>query len=82
MPVLSITQTNKEADADETLLRISIDAFAPVLLDWLSRGGYNRVEIKANENDFHPDETVTPVSIFLPQYFRSLYFFGNLQCYQ
>jgi hypothetical protein len=63
-----LAQTNKEADTDETMLRVSIDAKAVVLLDWLSRGGYNRVEIKALDHDFHPDETVTPVSLFLPQY--------------
>lgn len=59
---------NTEADADETQLRISIDAKATILLDNLSRGGYNRLEIKALDHDFRPEETVTPLGIFLPQY--------------
>ena len=63
-----LKQTNKAADTDETMLRISMDAKATVLLDWLSRGGYNRVEVKAFDHDFHPQETVTPFGIFLPQY--------------
>lgn len=50
------------------MLRISIDAKAVILLDWFSRGGYNRVETKAFDHDFRPDETTTPVCIFLPKY--------------
>lgn len=59
---------NAQADADEAQLRISIDAKATILLDNLSRGGYNRVEIKALDHDFRPEENVTPLGIFLPQY--------------
>ncbi len=59
---------NVEADANEAQLRKSIDAKATILLDNLSRGGYNRVEIKALDHDFRPEETVTPLGVFLPQY--------------
>ena len=33
----------------------------------LSRGGFNRVEVKALDHDFRPDQKVTPVGVFLPQ---------------
>jgi len=63
-----LAQVYVTADRDETMLRMSIDAKATVLLGLLSRGGYNRVEVKALDHDFRPDKTVTPVGIFLPQY--------------
>jgi hypothetical protein len=63
-----LAQVNAEADADETILRLSVDAKGTVLLGLLSRGGYSRVEVKALDHDYRPDETVTPVGVFLPQY--------------
>lgn len=63
-----VAQVNAAADADDTQLRLSIDAKATVLLGLLSRGGYNRVKVKALDHDFRPEQTVTPVGIFLPQY--------------
>ena len=44
------------------------------MLALLSRGGFNRVEVKALDHDFRPDEKVTPVGVFLPQY-NQLYIF-------
>jgi hypothetical protein len=29
----------------------------------LSRGGFNRIEVKALDHDFRPDEKVTPVGV-------------------
>lgn len=63
-----VAQVNAAADADDTQLRLSLDAKATVLLGLLSRGGYNRVKVKALDHDFRPEQTVTPVGIFLPQY--------------
>lgn len=63
-----VVQVNAAADADDTQLRLSLDAKATVLLGLLSRGGYNRVKVKALDHDFRPEQTVTPVGIFLPQY--------------
>jgi hypothetical protein len=63
-----IAQVNAAADADDTQLRLSLDAKATVLLGLLSRGGYNRVKVKALDHDFRPHQAVTPVGIFLPQY--------------
>ena len=62
-----VAQINAAADADETTLRLSIEAKGTILLALLSRGGYNRVEVKALDHDFRPDQTVTPVGVFLPQ---------------
>jgi len=63
-----LAQVNPEADAAETMLRLSVDAKGTVLLGLLSRGGYSRVEVKALDHDYRPAKKVTPVGIFLPQY--------------
>ena len=59
-------QRNEEADADEQVLRISIDAKATVRVGPFARGGKSRVPTKAADHDFEPAATVTPVGIFLP----------------
>lgn len=63
-----LAQVNAAADGAETQLRLSLDAKATVLLGLLARGGYNRVKVKALDHDFRPQQTVTPVGIFLPHY--------------
>jgi hypothetical protein len=63
-----VAQVNAATDADETQLRLSLDAKASVLLGLLSRGGYNRVKVRALDHDFRPQQTVTPVGIFLAHY--------------
>ncbi len=69
-----LKQVNAETDAAETALRMSVDAKGTVLLALLSRGGFNRLEVKALDHDFRPDEKVTLVGVFLPQY-NELYIF-------
>ena len=69
-----VALVNEAADADETSLRLSVDAKGTILLAMLSRGGYNRVKVKALDHDFRPDQTVTPVGVFLPHY-NELYIF-------
>jgi len=69
-----LAKENAEADADETKLRLSVDAKGSVLLALLSRGGFSRLEVKALDHDFRPDEKVTPVGVFLPQH-NQLYIF-------
>ena len=59
-------QRNEEADADEHMLRISIDAKATVKVGPFARGGKSRVPTKAADHDFGAAATVTPVGIFLP----------------
>lgn len=69
-----VAKVNAETDADKTALRMSVDAKGTVLLALLSRGGFNRLEVKALDHDFRPAEKVTPVGVFLPQY-NELYIF-------
>lgn len=69
-----LAQVNAATDADETALRLSIDAKGTIGLALLSRGGFNRIKIKALDHDFRPANKVTPVGIFLPQY-NQLYIF-------
>ncbi len=59
-------QINEKADADEQVLRISIDAKATVKVGPFARGGKSRVPTKAADHDFQPAATVTPVGILLP----------------
>ncbi len=59
-------QINEEADADEQILRISMDAKATVKVGPFARGGKSRVPTKAADHDFQPTATMTPVGIFLP----------------
>lgn len=53
---------------DKSVLRLSMDAKATVLIGPYSRGGRNRITIKAADHDFAPDAKVTPYCIFLPDY--------------
>ena len=49
-------------------MRISLDAKAPVKLGDFSRGGLNRVVVKALDHDFHGKTSqLTPFGIYLPQ---------------
>jgi transposase len=61
-----VKQINEEADADEQVLRISMDAKATVKVGPFARGGKSRVPTKAADHDFQKASTVTPVGIFLP----------------
>jgi Rhodopirellula transposase DDE domain len=61
-------QLNQAADADESVLRLSWDAKAPVLLGRFARGGLSRVVVKALDHDFASNAPkVTPFGIYLPQ---------------
>lgn len=63
-----LAELNPAADVDETVLRLSIDAKATIPLGLFSRDGYSRLTVKALDHDFRPEQTLTPVGIFLPQY--------------
>jgi transposase len=61
-------KVNPAADADPTVLRISWDAKAPVLLGHFDRGGVSRVVVKAWDHDFQAkNKKVTPFGLYLPQ---------------
>ena len=62
-----LSQVNPKADADETVLRLSLDAKATVNVGDYSRHGKNRVEVNAADHDFHPQAKVTPVGLLLPE---------------
>jgi hypothetical protein len=70
-----VKRINEEADADEQILRISIDAKATVKVGPFARGGKSRVPTKAADHDFQPEATVTPVGIFLPAS-DEIFFYG------
>jgi len=63
-----VNTVNRLADQDETVLRVSMDAKACVKIGAYSRGGTNRVEVKASDHDFKPKQVLTPVGLFLPEY--------------
>jgi len=60
-------KVNESADADESTLRLSLDAKDSIKIGEFCRNGINRVEIKALDHDFHADEKVTPFGIYIPQ---------------
>jgi transposase len=61
-----VKQLNEQADADQEVLRLSMDAKATVKVGPFGRGGKSRVPTKAADHDFEPQATLTPVGIFLP----------------
>jgi hypothetical protein len=63
-----LSQVNAQADADDTVLRMSLDAKASVWVGDYSRGGRSRISVKAADHDFQPDAKLTPFGIFLPHH--------------
>ncbi len=61
-----LATVNPAADADPTILRMSVDAKAHVLLGRFSRGGRSRIPVEALDHDFRTAPTVTPLGVFLP----------------
>lgn len=59
---------NAQADTDESVLRLSMDAKASVKVGEFSRNGVSRVATAALDHDFKPDAQVTPVGILLPRH--------------
>jgi len=54
------------AKMDSSVLRMSLDAKATVILGPFDRGGYNRTGIQAVDHDFKPSGRLTPFGLFLP----------------
>jgi transposase len=61
-----LAQVNAQADADETGLRLSLDAKATIWVGDDSRGGRSRITVKAADHDFQPEAKLTPFGILLP----------------
>ena len=70
---------HKEAEEDETILRVCLDAKATVWMGLFSRRGKTRVVVRAADHDFKPDKKLTPFGIFLPQY-GALYLYFTSCC--
>lgn len=66
---------NARADADTSVLRLSLDAKASVWVGDYSRGGLTRIIVKALDHDFNPEEKMTPFGIYLPQYHEVYLYF-------
>lgn len=65
------------AQEDDTVLRISWDAKATIPIGLFSREGKTRLEVKAWDHDFEPDETLTPFGIFLPNHDQCYLYFTS-----
>lgn len=63
-----LDKLHAEAQANPSILRLSLDAKATVLLGPFSRHGQTRVTVRAVDHDFRPEQTLTPWGIFLPEY--------------
>ncbi len=63
-----LTQLHTAAHADPHTLRLSLDAKATIALGPFFRHGQTRVQVRALDHDFRPNQTVTPWGIFLPEY--------------
>lgn len=70
-----LNQIHQQAREDETVLRLSFDAKATVLIGALSRRGVSRVTVKALDHDFQPESKVTPFGILLPDVGRLFLYF-------
>lgn len=58
-------------------MRLSLDAKATVLIGEYSRGGKNRLVVKAADHDFQPSEKLTPYGILLPDHDRTFLYFTS-----
>src|SRR5659263_661164 len=72
-----LSNIHTSAKNDETVLRISIDAKATVLVGPFSRGGKSWVTVRAADHDFQSGENLTPIGIFLPEYNDIKLYFSN-----
>jgi len=61
-----VAAVNQAADANERVLRVSLDAKATVKVGPFARGGKSRIPTAAADHDFQPSASVTPVGILLP----------------
>jgi hypothetical protein len=63
-----VSQAHQQAEADPSILRISMDAKATVKVGPFSRRGKNRTGVRACDHDFKTDASLTPWGLFLPQH--------------
>ena len=71
-----VHSVNSNADKDPNAIRISMDCKAVLKIGAFSRGGKNRIEQKASDHDFEPDETLVPFGVFIPMLCESHFWFS------
>ena len=70
-----LSQVHAQAQADPSVLRLSMDSKAAVKVGPFSRHGQTRLPLQAADHDFKPQEVLNPFGIFLPdQHETYLYF--------
>ncbi len=72
-----LSHVHAEAAQDETVLRVSMDAKATVVIGPFSRGGTSRVEVHALDHDFCPEDKLTPFGISFPDHNENYLFFTS-----
>ena len=71
-----VHSANANADDDPNAIRISLDCKAVVKIGPFSRGGKNRMEQRASDHDFEPDEKLIPFGVFIPEFCESYFWFS------
>ncbi len=61
-----LAEVHAQAQADDTVLRLSLDAKATLNLGPFSRRGQTRGQVMAADHDFKAEDHLTPYGIFLP----------------
>lgn len=67
-------QVNQAADAEQGVIRLSMDAKAAVRVGPFSRGGKSRQRVVGIDHDFAPDAILTLFGIFLPAHAETFLF--------
>lgn len=70
-----VHKTNREADENPGVLRISLDAKARIKVGPFSRGGYSRQHKQGIDHDFDPDLVLGLFGFLLPEWDDTHFFF-------
>lgn len=71
-----VNSVNANTDKDPNAIRISLDCKAVVKIGPFSRGGKNRIEQRASDHDFRPEQTLVPFGVFIPELCESHFWFS------
>jgi hypothetical protein len=72
-----LTEQNRQADAADDTLRLSLDAKASVKIGLFSRGGRTWARVETLDHDFQADAKLTPFGILLPRYGELFLYFAQ-----
>ncbi len=70
-----LARLHAHAQADPSVLRLSLDAKATVNVGPFSRHGQTRVHLQAADHDFKPEGVLTPYGLFLPDWNETYLYF-------